>query len=332
MENIRNTVAYTQTLAASVTVAIDIDNNHKQPKNMRLIKARVQNYRSIIDSGEFEIEDLKTIMVGPNEAGKTVLLRALQQLNKPADVLDFEALRDYPRSLYNDISTQKVNPKDVTVVTGYFKLEKVDKDLIHKEFWSCTYKFSKNIDNSTYHSLIDAPSKITFKDIKGDILRLIAHLDKQYSVEHPEEETKKPSILIKAIIDPLQDINLISGELSNRLKAFFEKNFALIEENNEKEEARYNKLIEQIEFNKKFDEVLSILSKNRPVFILFNNYFKVKPSVHLDHLATRTEKKLLDDQYYDYGNLCLLKLLGFSARELSNLGKTQSPDINNPAA
>ena len=49
---------------------------------MRLIKARVQNYRSIIDSGEFDIESLKTIFVGPNEAGKTVLLRAIQQLNR----------------------------------------------------------------------------------------------------------------------------------------------------------------------------------------------------------------------------------------------------------
>jgi len=299
---------------------------------MRLIKARVQNYRSIIDSGEFEIENLKTIMVGPNEAGKTVLLRALQQLNKPADVPDFEALRDYPRSLYNDISTGKVNPKDVTVVTGYFKLEQEDKDLIPKEFWNCIYKYHKNIDNSTYHSLVDAPSKIFYKDIKGDILRMIAHIDKQYSALNPEEETKKPSILIKSIIDPIQDFTSISAELSNNLKAFLEKNFALIEEGNEKEETRYYKLIEQIEFNKKYDEVLVILSKNKPVFILFNNYFKVKPSVHLDHLATRTEQKLLDDQYYDYGNLCLLKLLGFSARELSNLGKTQSPDINNPAA
>ncbi|MDD4673926.1 MAG: hypothetical protein PHI03_13430 [Bacteroidales bacterium] len=36
---------------------------------MKLIKARVQNYRSIIDSGIFEIEELKTILVGPNEAG-----------------------------------------------------------------------------------------------------------------------------------------------------------------------------------------------------------------------------------------------------------------------
>lgn len=31
---------------------------------MRLAKVRVQNYRSIIDSGEFDIELLKTILVG----------------------------------------------------------------------------------------------------------------------------------------------------------------------------------------------------------------------------------------------------------------------------
>ena len=38
---------------------------------MKLIKARIQNFRSIKDTGEFNIEELKTILVGPNEAGKT---------------------------------------------------------------------------------------------------------------------------------------------------------------------------------------------------------------------------------------------------------------------
>ncbi|MCH8517875.1 MAG: ATP-binding protein [Cyclobacteriaceae bacterium] len=299
---------------------------------MRLIKARVQNYRSIIDSGEFEIENLKTIMVGPNEAGKTVLLKALQQLNKPADVQGFEVLRDYPRSKFNDIDTGKVDPKNVTVVTGYFELEDSDKAEIPEEFRNCKYIFYKNIDNSTYHDLIDAPNQLNFKDIKSALSRLIAQLDKQYSIENPEEETKKPSILIKPITDTFEDSTTLSTENCKSLKSFLEKNYALIEEGNEKEESRYEKLIEQIDFNSNYEEVLATLSKRIPVFILFNNYFKVKPSVHLEHLATRTEQKLLDDQYYDYGNLCLLKLLGFTARELSNLGKTQSPDINNPDA
>ena len=299
---------------------------------MKLIKARVQNYRSIIDSGEFEIEKLKTIMVGPNEAGKTVLLKALQQINKPSDVQGFEVLRDYPRSKFNDIDTGKVDPKNVTVVTGYFELEDSDKAEIPKEFENCTYKFYKNIDNSTYHSLINAPNRLVFKDIKSDLTRLIAHLDKQYSIENPEEETKKPSIILKPITDTFEDSTVLSTENCTNIKSFIENNYALIEEDNEKEESRYEKLIEQIDFNSGHEKVLVTLSKKKPVFILFNNYFKVKPSVHLEHLATRTEEKLLDDQYYDYGNLCLLKLLGFTARELSNLGKTQSPDINNPDA
>jgi len=299
---------------------------------MKLQKARVQNYRSIIDTGEFEVEKLKTIMVGPNEAGKTVILKALQQLSKPNDVPGFDVLRDYPRSRYNDISTGKVSPKDITVVTGYFILEEEDQKLLPAEFKNCTYKIHRNIDNKGYHSLENAPAKIHYKDIKSDLARLIVHLDKQYAAENPEETAKLPSIVLKAITDTWNDYSTISGEKATKVKTQLEKYFTLIEEGNEKEEARYTKLLEQIDFNKKHDVVLGILDERTPVFILFNNYFKVKPSVHLEHLAQRTEQNLLDDEYYDYGNLCLLKLLGFTARQLADLGNTRSPNINDTTA
>ena len=48
---------------------------------MRLAKARVQNYRCVRDTGWFDIQHTKTILVGPNEAGKTAVLEALQQIN-----------------------------------------------------------------------------------------------------------------------------------------------------------------------------------------------------------------------------------------------------------
>lgn len=299
---------------------------------MKLFKARVQNYRSVIDTGEFEIEDLKTIMVGPNEAGKTVILKAIQQLNKPAEVAGFDVLRDYPRSLYNDISTGKILAKDVTVVTGYFKLEQSDKDLLPSEFKDCIYKRYKNIDNQTYHTLENAPPSIYYKDIKSDLARLTAHLDKQYIAENPTEETKIPSTFFKVLTDTWKDYTALSGENSTKLKTLLEKHFTTIEEGNEKEETRHAKLLEQLDFYKKHDETLAILAERKPVFILFNNYFKVKPSVHLQHLAQRTEQNLLDDEYYDYGNLRLLKLLGFTARQLSDLGNTQSPSINDTQA
>lgn len=299
---------------------------------MKLEKARIQNYRSIIDTGIFDIEKLKTILVGPNEAGKTVILQALQQLKKPSEVPGFEALRDYPRSKYNDITTKKVDPKNVTVVTGYFSLEEADKLLIPEEFKDCSFKVYKNLDNQLYYSLENAPPKIYYKDIKADLNRLFAHIDKQFSIANPESQSKNPSELFSDSFKELLDNDFVTKEIGEKLKGFLERNYSLIEEGNEKEESRYEKLLTQVQFNKKHDEVLAILREQMPVFVLFNNFYKVKPSIHLEHLAQRTEQNLLDDKFYDYGNLCLLKLLGFSARELANIGSTPSPLISDHAA
>ncbi|MDR1089517.1 MAG: ATP-binding protein [Prevotella sp.] len=303
---------------------------------MKLIKARVQNYRSIIDSGEFEIERLKTILVGPNEAGKTVLLKALQQLSKPDDVPGFEALRDYPRSLYNDITTGNVDPSKVTVVTGYFELDDDDKALLPEEFKNCIYKLWRNLNNQAYHALENAPAKVTFKDIKTDLARLVAHLDSNYTspatIAEGAIDPKKPSEQYKTLTTAWYDFEKISDEKATKLKAWLENMIPYVEEGNEKEETRHATLLEQVQFNSKHDEVLKTLDKRTPIFILFNNYFRVQPSIHLEHLAHRTENKILDDEYYDYGNLCLLKLLGFTPRQLSDLGKTQSPAANNPTA
>lgn len=64
---------------------------------MKLCKVRVQNYRSVEDSEEFEIGGL-TCLVGKNEAGKTALLSALRSL-KPAASQPFtlDETIDYPR-------------------------------------------------------------------------------------------------------------------------------------------------------------------------------------------------------------------------------------------
>ncbi|MFC2170829.1 AAA family ATPase [Calditrichota bacterium] len=294
------------------------------------MKARIQNYRSIIDSGEFEIEELKTILVGINEAGKTILLKALQQLNKPEGIEGFDVLRDYPRSKYNDITTGIVDPKDITVVTGYFELDEDDKSEIPESYQNCTYKFYRNLDNAGYHKLINAPEKIKFEDIKKNFIRMISHMDKQFTpTEEGEEseETVKPSDSFKSLSAELSDNTIISGEIAESLNTWLEDNYEFVEEDNDKEETRYSDLVKNVFINAQYENVLKILDERMPVFVLFNNYFRVKPSIHLEHLAERVEQNILDDEYFDYGNLCLLKLLGFTARELANLGNATSPAI-----
>ncbi|XUO84833.1 AAA family ATPase [Halomonas sp. KM007] len=295
---------------------------------MRLIRARVENYRSVIDSGEFHVESLKTILVGPNESGKTVLLRALQQLNRPEGVDGFDALRDYPRSKYNEITTKQVSPEDVTVVTGYFELEDSDKALIPAEYHQCEYKLYRNLDNKGYHSLVSAPEKKKYSDLSKNLKRMVSHMDKQHARTPEEEAGVKPSMSLEELTSNWLESTPISGEIAKSLSLWLDENLEFVDEDNETEERRYDELVSSAKFNDGYDAVLKTLSARKPVFILFNNYFNVKPSIHLEHLAQRVEGDLLDDKYYDYGNLCLLKLLGFTPRELATLGSTPSPNIN----
>ena len=66
---------------------------------MKLVKARVTNFRSIEDSNEFMIGNL-TCLVGKNESGKTAMLEALYGLN-PYNDFNYDRNRDYPRKYLN---------------------------------------------------------------------------------------------------------------------------------------------------------------------------------------------------------------------------------------
>lgn len=293
---------------------------------MRLSKARVKSYRSIRDTGWFDVEEAKTILVGPNEAGKTVLLQALQQINAPEGIAGFDPLRDYPRSDYNDITTGKVKTADVTVVEVQFTLETDDKDAIPEEFKNCVYKYGRKLDNKTWHNLEGGPEVKNYGEIKKDLSRLCAHIDSRIPpAEEGASDPKKPSDQLAEIIQEWNESTSLKGDNATALRTWLEKILQYIDEGNTTEEERYDNLLNIVGIADKRKGVLKKLKERLPVFVLFNNYFRVKPRIHLKLLADRIETEVLDDEQYDYGNQCLLKLLGFSARDLSNLGNAPEP-------
>lgn len=102
---------------------------------MRLARARVQNYRSIRDSGWFEIEEI-TCLVGKNEAGKTALLKALNALNPVGNTAPpFKSVTDFPRrestKYRKDVRDKKRPPANV--VTAEFELDSPDDDILAQE-------------------------------------------------------------------------------------------------------------------------------------------------------------------------------------------------------
>lgn len=293
---------------------------------MKLFKARVQNYRSIIDSGWFDVESKKTIMVGPNEAGKTILLQALQQINPPEGVVRFNALRDYPRSKYNEISKGIVKPQDVTIVEAYFTLEEDDFTKIPIEYKKCIYVFGRRLDNSDWHRLDEGPKIPVYNDVKKELSRICTHVELRISqIEGDNSVIIKPSTQLAEITRDWSDELKIEADKATSLRSWLESIFQYIDENNVAEEKRYDKLFGATKVAETYISTLNTIKGMLPLFVLFNNYFRVKPLIHLDHLATRLEQNLYDDKQYDYGNLCLLKLLGFNPRELSDLGKVLEP-------
>lgn len=243
---------------------------------MRLNKARITNYRSIRDTGLFEIEQAKTILVGPNEAGKTALLQALQRINAPDDIPGFDPLRDYPRAIYNDITTGKIDPSKLTVVEAHFRLEDQDKSLINEAYRDCTYVYGRKLNNEAWHRLEGGPETITFGKIKKDLLRLCSHTDSRHSQidSETDENAIKPSEKLKKITESWQDETLIIGEKSVTLMKFLDEIFPLIEEDNSTEENRYDRIYAATNAESVKDSVLKTLSERIPLFVLFSNYFR----------------------------------------------------------
>lgn len=100
---------------------------------MKLIKARIQNYRSIEDSEEFEIGDL-TCLVGKNEAGKTALISALRAL-RPSKSQSFEIDEtiDYPRR-FSTRFDERHPSGSAEVVRTWWQLDGADMAAVEERF------------------------------------------------------------------------------------------------------------------------------------------------------------------------------------------------------
>jgi len=145
-------------------------------------------------------------------------------------------------------------------------------------------------------------------------------------------QTNLPNDSNNAVVDEWSGASLIEGEKATSLLTYLDSVLSLIDEDDEKEEARFDKIKAAVGVADARNKAVQALRKRVPVFVLFSNYFRVRPLIHLRQLATRIANGSLDDERYDYGNVCLLNLLGFSAEELSEMGAAPEPDASNVEA
>ncbi|TSH76055.1 AAA family ATPase [Acinetobacter sp. RF15A] len=243
---------------------------------MKLIKVHVKNYRSILDSGEIEIEKIKTVLVGINESGKTTLLKAINQLNPASDVEEVSLLRDFPRAKYADhIKGQEIEKvcSSTLLVKGTFCLESSDREQILFNFPEIEeleidlekvfYVKDKFYKGSSH--LLENFDRFTFGSIKKDILRLNEALNQSSNAEQLIHD-------ITLILHQSKGDNyyIIESEAIS-LKILLEQAEIKIDEENQKELDRISNILKKLNTNIIYYKLLKQLSTKLPKFVYFNN-------------------------------------------------------------
>jgi predicted ATPase len=308
---------------------------------MRLSRARVQNYRSVKDSGWFDIEHDKTILVGPNEAGKTALLRAIEHVSPGPLVKPFDPLRDYPRSDYWRIQSGEIDPANVPVVTTEFTLSPDDQAAIAEispNFPDVGFCRQINLDNAASNWLTNAPPFLTIGGLKDSLRALAAHVDSRIPPSTQGETrvlaSSSPTQQLNGMLNGRPDQQVVSFDFAEEINEWLDTKVApFVDWDQGSQTDRLASLRTELAIEVARESILERLHERRPTLVYFSTYTRVTPLLHLQHLADALDAEAIDESDpYNFGNRCLLDLLNFSARELSEMGRSPDPAAGNQEA
>jgi hypothetical protein len=290
---------------------------------LKLKRARVQNYRSVHDTGWFDVEAAKTILVGPNEAGKSAVLRALQTVRMPpGEKAELDALRDYPRARFHEIDHTGVDYSEVPVASAIFALDDLDRAAVAEEAPHLA-------DAQELHlfSYYEGGPKYNFGGVKmwgtyGEVEKPLAILKANLSKAGAEG---RPAVeqLAKLTL-PLRENSALRGTAAKQLDAWLDEATGSLDMADEKVDKAFDAARSLVRLNARTGAAWTALQEKIPFFVYFSSYYKLRPRIYLPRLVDQ-EKTGDYDEEYDFGNICLLKLLNLSAAELSELGR-RDPD------
>jgi len=295
---------------------------------MRIKKFIIQDFRSIKNSGEVNLEPEITVLIGKNESGKTNILKALESFNGDYEYTDSD-LCIYSATK-KKLESGEVEKEDVPIITIWFEIEKEDKEKlkeIHSQLTKIsTIKITKFFDN-TYKVETDKVdlekikieeesfNKITI-DFKNEITAFKEKLDSHAQRYYPFSSAKQQYEQILSQMEsysPQEDPNI-----DTTFNSFYITLRTLPNQDThiQSDIESFIKRLEQygLEFKKILageesiiDKILEII----PQFIYFNTMEELTDTVRIDEFLEKKEK------YKTLNNL--LKLAGLDVERLKDV-------------
>lgn len=164
---------------------------------MFLKSYRVRHYRNFVDSGELDVSDGVTCLVGKNESGKTALLQALCNLN-PANTTSpqFDLINDYPRWLKKEHEITKEIGKEPPIVAR-FELSDADMAAIADQFGDAAVTSKEVIVQKSYSNLLAM-------DVQSDEAKFVAGFVEALSADEVRTAIRS-STTVTAVIEDLNN-------------------------------------------------------------------------------------------------------------------------------
>lgn len=272
---------------------------------MRLLRYRVTNFRSVIDSGWISIDDV-TALIGVNESGKSNLLLPLWKL-KPAREGDIRPTSDYPKTMFAEI---RENPGRFCFISVEFELG----DLAER-FASSTGITLEEAQVVRVDRYYDGEYKVSFprhqhhttasaEEVEGLLQTALTEIKSISALA--KEETQKDELVsgIESAILGLPTVPLAADELS----ALTSDLRALAPEAPAKTSSifpRLEALAAQIDDLQArllapapgtVESVKTAIIKRVPRFVYYSNYGNLDSEIYLPHVVDNLERDDLGEK------------------------------------
>lgn len=261
---------------------------------MQLTSAAIGPFRSINAPQTLAIDPSVTVLVGMNEAGKTVLLKAL---HKAADALGedvFDPIEDYPRRNLSSYLKKHSTDPDTVVVLNY-ELDDGEVQTINK-------KLGTNLKSGHKLTITHKYDNSRVIGISADRAAVAKALAKSFSTD--AAEALKDCTDIRQIPPALASVSLTESDQVSL--------------------AAINARIAAT----KWDDVAAseawlAISSTVPKFLYFSDYDLLPGKMNLNDLANRVEQAKADPKHLKPTHrsvLALLRMADVSIADLSNSG------------
>jgi predicted ATPase len=302
---------------------------------MRLESFRVQNFRSVIDSGVVEVSKI-TALLGRNESGKSNLLKGLQSINSSNGFAAMSPIRDFPRHLPLRDCTHETK-----LVSTRWELEKNERAELTELYARASTVTHVTIERSygkkrhvTFEPLL--PIDLDEPSVKSKIRKLVPAVR---AAAGKVAENSRASLEVAA--DEFETSMVVN---SDPLEWAAEANSAIAS-------LRKALAVADAEISEKADEILDDLQDlaetiagetearaaarawaitKLPAFIYVDEYSDLQGHQNIDAYLSRKEQGTLTDADKSFEKLC--KVSGLNPAELQTLSAQGDHETRNQLA